>query len=167
MITHLKGLLERLRLGGTTGRRIFTFEERIELALVELARQDKKPIEEKASDLMAWAIDQGRAGVDFEDRWPTLSRREQQVTALTCLGYTNREIAVKLSVSENTVMTHVKNAMRKFNMHGKLEMITALKGRDFSEGDKYTEPSVTHVTEAVDGGLTPPRPVDMGSPGGD
>jgi len=148
MIKQFEGLIARLGLKRSRGRRIFTFEERIELALVELARQDKKPVEEKASDLMAWAIDQGRAGVDFEDRWPTLSRREQQVTALTCLGYTNREIAVKLSVSENTVMTHVKNAMRKFNMHGKLEMITALKGWDFSEGDK--EPTV-----------------DMGSPGGD
>jgi DNA-binding CsgD family transcriptional regulator len=148
MKTRWMELFERLGLKRLKGRRIFTFENRIELALVELARQDKKPVEEKASDLMAWAIDQDLVGVDFEDRWPTLSRREQQVTALTCLGYTNRQIAAKLKVSENTIMSHVKNAMRKFNMHGKLEMITALKGWDFSEWDK--EPTV-----------------DMGSPGGD
>jgi DNA-binding NarL/FixJ family response regulator len=148
MIKGFEDLFIRLGLKRLKGRRIFSFEERIELELVELARQDKKPVEEKASDLMAWAIDQDKAGVDFEGRWLMLSRREQQVTALTCMGYTNREIATKLSVSENTVMTHVKNAMRKFNMHGKLEMITALKGWDFSEGDKEST-------------------VDMGSPGGD
>jgi DNA-binding NarL/FixJ family response regulator len=148
MLTFWKGMFERLGLKRLKGRRIFTFEERIELALVELARQDKKPVEEKASDLMAWAIDQGRACGDFEDRWLTLSRREQQVTALTCLGYTNRQIAAKLGVSENTVMTHVKNTMKKFNMHGKLEMITALREWDFSDWDK--EP-----------------PSDMGSLGGD
>jgi hypothetical protein len=80
MMTFWKGLFELLRLKCLKGRRILTFEESIELALVELAKQDKKPVEEKASDLMAWAIDQGQAGVDFEDRWLTLSRRDQQVT---------------------------------------------------------------------------------------
>jgi DNA-binding CsgD family transcriptional regulator len=133
MIKQIEGLLERMGLKGAGKGRVFRFEERIELALVELARREQKPVEEEAADLMAWAIDQNITGVNFQDRWQSLSGREQQITALTCLGYTNRQIAAKLNVSENTVMSHVKKALRKFNMHGKLEMITALKGWDFSE----------------------------------
>jgi len=80
MIKQFEGLLERLGLRSAKGRRIFTFQERIEIATVELARQEQNPVEEKASDLMARAIDQDIAGVNFQDRWQTLSGREQQVT---------------------------------------------------------------------------------------
>jgi DNA-binding CsgD family transcriptional regulator len=33
------------------------------------------------------------------ERWQKLSLREQDVTALTCLGYTNRQIAAKQASS--------------------------------------------------------------------
>jgi len=46
----------------------------------------------------------------------------QEVTALTDRGYTNRQMAARLGVPEETVKTHVRNALVKFNLHGKGEL---------------------------------------------
>ena len=64
--------------------------------------------------------------------WDALSVREQEVTALSCLGYTNRQIAGRLGIAEETVKTHVKNALVKFGLHGKAELRRVLEGWDFS-----------------------------------
>ncbi len=65
--------------------------------------------------------------------WQLLSPREQEVTALACRGVTNRQIAARLGVSEETVKTHVRNALVKFNLHGKGELRMAQGEWDFSE----------------------------------
>ena len=56
---------------------------------------------------------------EISRRWTTLSQREQEVAALICLGYTNREIAEKLVISPDTVKTHLKNILYKFDLHRK------------------------------------------------
>jgi len=40
--------------------------------------------------------------------WDTLSRREQDVTAWACLGYTNRQIAARLGLSTDTVKSYLQ-----------------------------------------------------------
>ena len=67
--------------------------------------------------------------------WESLSVREQEVVALSCLGYTNRQIAGRLVIAEETVKTHVKNALVKFGLHGKGELRKALDGWNFSGWD--------------------------------
>lgn len=52
-------------------------------------------------------------------RWTTLSQREQEVAALICIGFSNREIAEKLVISPDTVKTHLKNILYKFDLHRK------------------------------------------------
>ncbi|MGZ9164486.1 MAG: LuxR C-terminal-related transcriptional regulator, partial [Anaerolineales bacterium] len=42
----------------------------------------------------------------MEQRWSSLSHREQQVIALICLGYRNHEIAKILTIAPETVKTH-------------------------------------------------------------
>ena len=133
MKTIWEGLLARLGLKRTRRRQTYALDEALDIALVEQATKEQRPAEEYHADLVAFALAQRQAIEDLNHRWEALTAREQDVTALTCLGYTNRQIAGKLRVSENTVNTHVKNAMKKFNMHGKLEMMTALRGWDFSE----------------------------------
>ena len=133
MKTIWEGLQARLGLKRTRRRQTYALDENQLLALVTLAEKEQKSEQEMFTDLFDTAVNQRLNNVELMDRWQLLSRREKQVTELTCLGYTNRQIAGKLRVSENTVNTHVKNAMKKFNMHGKLEMMTALRGWDFSE----------------------------------
>jgi two-component system nitrate/nitrite response regulator NarP len=64
-----------------------------------------------------------------------LSPREQQVVALTCLNLTNRQIAAKLVITPETAKTHVRNILRKFNLHSKVELREALSDWDFSDWD--------------------------------
>lgn len=45
-----------------------------------------------------------------------LSQREMEVTQLIADGFTDREIAEKLSISGKTASTHRKNILRKLNV---------------------------------------------------
>ncbi len=65
-------------------------------------------------------------------RWEALSPREQQVAALVCLGFTNRQIADHLVLSHETVKTHVRNVLYKFDLRSKAELRQALADWDFS-----------------------------------
>ncbi len=52
-----------------------------------------------------------------------LSRRELEVVKLINSGQTNKEISVKLNISEKTVKTHITNILRKLKMKDRLEII--------------------------------------------
>lgn len=52
-----------------------------------------------------------------------LTLREQEVTRLTILGYTNKEIGEKLHISTKTVENHKSNIMNKLGMKSKHELI--------------------------------------------
>jgi LuxR family maltose regulon positive regulatory protein len=57
----------------------------------------------------------------------SISPREQEVLRLLCEGHSNREIAVKLSVSESTVKTHVGNIYYKLNVNSRIHAVTRAK----------------------------------------
>ena len=46
-----------------------------------------------------------------------LSSRELEVLKLTACGHTSKQIAVKLDISQNTVLTHRKNIAAKTGLH--------------------------------------------------
>ena len=102
------------------------------MALQELADQEQRPAEEVHADLLAAALAQQHTHHERWQRWQFLSPREQQVTALCCLRYTNRQIAARLCVSVETVKTHMHNILVKFSLHSKAELRLALTDWDFS-----------------------------------
>jgi LuxR family maltose regulon positive regulatory protein len=57
----------------------------------------------------------------------SISPREQEVLRLISAGYSNREIAGKLSISESTVKTHVGNIYYKLNVNSRVQAITCAK----------------------------------------
>jgi len=116
--------------------RLFELDERLHTALVDLAEQEKRPAEQVQADLLATAMAQREANGELWKRWQSLSPREQQAGALACLGYTNRQIAARLGVAEETVKTHLKNTLTKFDLHGKSELRLVLGEWDFSEWEK-------------------------------
>jgi two-component system NarL family response regulator len=59
-----------------------------------------------------------RSGVDSPT---TLTHREREVLELVSAGLSNREIAAKLFVSENTVKTHLRNIMDKYHFKNRAE----------------------------------------------
>lgn len=64
--------------------------------------------------------------------WDALSPREKQVAALVCVGLTGRQIAARLVVSPETVKTHVRHILRKFNLSSRRELCRLLGDWDFS-----------------------------------
>jgi len=112
----------------------FTFE--VDTALIqslqELAQQEQRPEDEIAAELLNFALAHRDFAEEYLERWEALSPREQQVTALVCLGYTNREIAAKLTISPETVKTHVRNLLIKLELGSRDELRYALADWDFS-----------------------------------
>jgi DNA-binding NarL/FixJ family response regulator len=54
---------------------------------------------------------------------PALSERESEVLRQVSLGYTSREIAVKLTLSVLTVNTHVRNIYRKLGVKSRAQAV--------------------------------------------
>jgi two-component system, NarL family, response regulator LiaR len=52
-----------------------------------------------------------------------LSEREQSVLQLVAKGYVNKEIAVKLCISIETVKKHLQNTYRKLRATNKIEAL--------------------------------------------
>lgn len=53
----------------------------------------------------------------YEDESPGLSTRERQVVALVAAGFSNREIADRLTLSVRTIETHRQHVMDKLDIH--------------------------------------------------
>lgn len=57
------------------------------------------------------------------EQYPLLTRREKEILTLISEGYTNPKIAEKLFLSVNTVDTHRKNLLAKFNVSNTANLI--------------------------------------------
>ena len=92
-------------LGVPRGRenRLFELDETVHLALENMAVEEQRPTRELQADLLMGALAQRETAHALWRRWQSLSPREQQSGALACLGYTNRQIAARLGVAEETV----------------------------------------------------------------
>ena len=66
----------------------------------------------------------GRKFVDRASR-PSLTQREREVLQLVADGLRNKEIAVRLAISEQTVLTHVKNIFAKLGVSDRTMAVTA------------------------------------------
>ena len=84
------------------------------------------------------ALDQTAELAALQDRYASLSRREQEVMALVVSGLLNKQAAYELDISEITVKAHRGSVMRKMqarsfadlvNMHAKLRLARPGDGR--------------------------------------
>ena len=71
------------------------------------------------------ALAAGRPGPSTGDERPALTEREREVVRLIAEGLTNREIGQAIFVSESTVKFHVRNVMRKLDVHHRAEIAYA------------------------------------------
>jgi DNA-binding NarL/FixJ family response regulator len=58
-----------------------------------------------------------------------LTRREQQLVQMVSHGFTNKEIAAKLNLSEQTVKNHVHSMMRKVGVRNRLQAVETIRVR--------------------------------------
>jgi len=129
--TLLSLLLEELRRLQRLPRR-FQFDAALLESLRRVAEREQRSEDEVAADLLEAALAQRGAYEARIQVWESLSPREQEVVALACLGYTNRQIAARLHLSPETIKTHMRHAQRKFGVSSKAELRTLLADWDFS-----------------------------------
>jgi len=64
-----------------------------------------------------------------------LTERRRQVAMLACRGFSNRQIAEKLGVSEGTVKIHLHAIYEKLNIHSRTQLHNVLKRGKFEGAD--------------------------------
>lgn len=65
----------------------------------------------------------GREGKRVRRTAGAISEREAEVLRLIASGYSNKEIAARLSLSVKTVEAHKANAMRKLDLTGRIDIV--------------------------------------------
>ena len=60
-----------------------------------------------------------------------LTRREQQLVEMISRGFTNKEIAVDLGLSEQTVKNHIHRVLRKFGVRDRLAAVEVCRTQGF------------------------------------
>jgi DNA-binding CsgD family transcriptional regulator len=115
-----------------SGPRYYELTDNLLSAISSLASHEGRPEDELVTSLLAAGLTHYHALDELWPRWESLSPREQQVAALTCLGYTNRQIAGRLVLSPETVKTHIRHMLQKFGLASKAELRQALADWDFS-----------------------------------
>lgn len=131
-MSFLKKLLRSLGLTDQPSERQYELDAALRAWLEEVAYQERRPVEEVAVDLIQEAMGQRQIATANLQRWRELSPRQQDITALTCLGYTNQQIAIRLHLSPETIKTHLRNILQKFGVKTKFELRQLLSDLDFS-----------------------------------
>ncbi len=128
---RLRQLLEKKK--GADESRIFLQDEEIITIVRKVAKQQGRSEEEIITDFTKAGWDQLQQENEMVERWNSLSRREQQVVALICLGHRNYQIAEILVIAPETVKTHLQNIFAKFNLRSSKELRLVLRDWNFTE----------------------------------
>lgn len=97
-----------------------------------LSVREGYPPDEMILVLLEQAVSDRRRLDHSHRSWESLSTRERQVTALVCEGLTGRQIAARLVLSPETIKTHVRHILRKFNIASRRELRRLLADWDLS-----------------------------------
>ena len=129
-------MFKRLGLQRTPETQKYSLDASLHVALNSLAEEQQRSPDEMASDLLGEALSRRQIDTELWRKWESLSSRQQQVTALICLGNTNRQIAAKLGISIATVHTHSGNIQGTFGVNSKADLRYLLAGWDFNSWDR-------------------------------
>jgi two-component system, NarL family, response regulator DevR len=97
-----------------------------EVDVVELVRiiravcRGESGFDSRSAEMMRALVAHGADGVGSD-----LTAREREVIALLAHGLTNREIGIRMFVSESTAKFHVRNVMRKLGVRRRAEVAYA------------------------------------------
>lgn len=114
------------------GPRYYQISESLHTSLTTLASRENRTEQELAKDIFAAGLNQYHETFELWDIWDSLTPREKEVTALVCLGFTNRQAAVHMGISPETVKYHLHNVLRKYGMKGRSQLRQLLREWDFS-----------------------------------
>ena len=113
--------------------RLFLKDEELIATIKDVAKQERRTEEEIVAEFTKAGLNQFLTQNELENRWASLSQREQQVVALICLGHRNYEIANILSIAPETVKTHLQRIFDKFQLRSSKELRLALRDWNFRD----------------------------------
>ncbi len=114
------------------GPRTFKISESLSTTLITLAQHEGRPEDDFATELLAAGLTQYYSVDELWKKWETLTPREKEVTALLCLGYTNRQAAARMSIAPETVKFHVHNIFGKYGVKSRSQLQQLLSSWDWS-----------------------------------
>jgi len=125
-------LLSVIGLRPISAPRKYQVSESMQVTLTTLSQHEGRPEDDLVQDLLAAGLTHYYESEDLWRKWRSITPREQDVAALACLGFSNREIAARLHISPNTVKSRLHNVLRKFNLHNRADLRVMLADWDFS-----------------------------------
>jgi len=119
----------------TPGPRTYHLDvsDSLQVTLSTIAQDEGRPEHDLIPELLNAGLDQYTSKERIWKKWDSLSPRERDVAAFVCLGYTNRQIAARLSISPETVKDRLESVFRKFNINKRTELRLLLSIWNFSE----------------------------------
>jgi ATP/maltotriose-dependent transcriptional regulator MalT len=117
----------------TESARVFLQDQELIAVIKDVAKQQSRAEEEVIAEFTKVGLNQFVAQSELQNRWNSLTHREQQVVALVCLGYRNYEIAQTLVVAPETVKAHLQHIFDKFHLRSSKELRLVLKDWDFHD----------------------------------
>ena len=100
----------------------YELTDNLQVTLIEIAEREGRPEHDVTSDMVAAGLVQYYATKELKPKWNSLSAREKDVANLISRGLTNRQMAAHLSISTETINSHVQNIIRKFGVDSKAEL---------------------------------------------
>ncbi len=125
-------LLKLIGLRPKSNPRTYEISEFLQVTLTTIAKHEGRPEDELFPDILAAGLTQYISKDKLWNRWQSLSTREQEVAALACLGYTNREIGKHLHISPETVKVRLQKAHMKFGVTTRSQLRMLLEDWDFT-----------------------------------
>jgi DNA-binding CsgD family transcriptional regulator len=126
---------------GMDETRVFLQDEELIATIKEMAKRESRTEEEIVAEFTKVGLNQFLSQNELDNRWSSLSQREQQVVALICLGHRNYEIADILGIAPETVKTHLQRIFDKFHLRSSRELRLALKDWNFREWWEHNQQS--------------------------
>jgi DNA-binding CsgD family transcriptional regulator len=128
----------------------FYFEDDLLQVVASLAEREGRTLDEIAADLIATALAHRTFVEETYLRWIALTPREQQIAALICLNYSNRQVSDLLGITQDTVRSHQRKIFSKFHLHTKVglrRVLSPSNGWDFIawEAEHFDPPSAWRV----------------------
>jgi DNA-binding NarL/FixJ family response regulator len=111
-------LLEAMQ-NGVSG---LVLKESAALGLVQTVRRVQRGERALEPSMVSRALDRLAQREEAKKIAEVLSKRETEIVKMVAAGLRNKEIAVKLSIGEGTVKTHLHTIYEKLGVHGRVEL---------------------------------------------
>jgi DNA-binding CsgD family transcriptional regulator len=117
-------------------KRTYHLDDPFHIELNNIAIQENRTQEEITANMLAAGMYQYRRKDELLRLWYSLSLRERDVTALTCLGLTNRHMAARIGISSETVKTYLGTVLNKLGLRSKVELRVLFANLGFEAWEK-------------------------------